>query len=106
MLKNMSFLSIDFYAFFCGLERFWVDFGRPGPLQKMVKNQKNRFWSALGFPWSLRGGFGRVLGGFGKGFGNDFGLILGDLGWILGGPLNFLIRFFIDFLKLLVLIRE
>ena len=88
--------------FFAALSDFGLILGGPGPSKKWLKIKKIDF----GAHWVFHGRLGEVLGGFWKGFGNDFGLILGDLGWILGGPLNFLIRFFIDFLKLLVLIRE
>ena len=83
VLKNMLFLNLEFYAFFCGSDRFWLDLGRPRPLQKMAKNQKDReqidfgaHLKRIGCSMVALGGFwerfGKVLGWFWDGFGQDF----------------------------------
>ena len=79
--------------FFEVFNDFGLILGSPGPSKKLIKIDK----FAFGALWVFHGRLGEVLEGFGEGLMNDFGAILGDLGWILGGLLNFLIRSFIDF---------
>ena len=76
VLKTMYFFDIDFssfFFFFFDFSRFWLDFGRPRGLQKLLKIIKKRFRAVFG-----------VRLGFGCDFKSDVGAILEDFGWILG----------------------
>ena len=64
VFKSMSFFGADFWAFFFGFLRFWLDLGRPRGLQKLQKIKEKR----------SQGAFGRRLG-FCCDFWNDFGMI-------------------------------
>ena len=66
----MWFFNFDFFSFFFDFSRFWLDFGRPRAFQKLKKIRKIYFFSRS----VLKGGSGRVLGGFWE-----------DLGRVLGG---------------------
>ena len=54
-----------FFQFFFDFSRCWLDFGRPRALQKVKKSEKIDFFSRS----VLKGGSGRVLGGFRERFG-------------------------------------
>ena len=66
----MWFFNFGFFSFFFDFSRFWLDFGRPRALQKLKKIKKIDLFSRS----VLKGGSGRVLGGFWE-----------DLGRVLGG---------------------
>ena len=87
------FLTSNFIRFFAALIDFGLILGGPGPSKKFIKIENIAFGALCLF----HGRLGEVSEGFWEGLGDDFGAILGYLGWILGGLLNFLIRSFIDF---------
>ena len=86
--------SLDFSSLFFDFSRFWLDFGRPRRLKKSIKNRKNR----------VRDGFGTRLGSS-LDFGNDFGPILMDFEMILAAISKKLVRFYMNFAGLTLMIR-
>ena len=72
----MWIFNFDFFSFFFDFSRFWLDFGRPWGRQKLKKSEKIDFFSRS----VLKGGSGRVLGGFWE----DLGRVLGGFGNVLG----------------------
>ena len=69
VLKSVYFFNFVFFAFFYDFFEFWLDFGRPGALKKLKKIEKKSKKIDFLTRSFLKGGSGRVLGGFWEGFG-------------------------------------
>ena len=74
------FFNFDFFSFFSIFRDFGSILGGPGPSTKIEKNQKKSIFFSR---FVLKGGSGRVLGGFGEdlrrvlgGFWERFGKVL------------------------------